>query len=135
MGVGPQAPYRGAPVFGFTGDAGAGYSIMEMETMSKYRIPAIMIVYNNNAWGVWGSGSRTARSQHMYLFQENIRYDKIAEGLGARGEYVTSPEAFTAALQRSYELASADGLSTLNNSLSNEEFNSRAYPPRTPTHA
>ena len=135
MGVGPQAPYKGAPVFGFTGDAGAGYSIMEMDTMSKYKIPAIMIVYNNNAWGVWGSGSRTARSQHMYLFQENIRYDKIAEGLGARGEYVTSPEEFTAALKRSYEVASADGVSTLINCQSKKEFTTRQYPPGTPRNA
>ena len=40
LGSGPQAPYQGAPVFGFTGDAGCGYSIMEMDTFAKYRIPS-----------------------------------------------------------------------------------------------
>jgi hypothetical protein len=32
------------------------------------------------------------RAMHMYLFQENLRYDKMAEGLGAVGEYVRSQE-------------------------------------------
>ena len=137
-GVGPQKPYKGAPVLTFTGDAGAGYSIMEMDTLSKYKIPAIVIVYNNNAWGVWGMGasggrSSTARAQHVYLFQENLRYDKIAESLGARGEYVTSPEEFRSALKRSYEVASADGVSTLINCQAKKEFTSgRDYPPGTP---
>ena len=39
---------------------------------------------------------------HMYMFQENLRYDKIAESLGTRGEYVRTPEELRAALKRSY---------------------------------
>lgn len=133
-GVGPQAPYKGAPVVGITGDAGAAYSIMEFETLGKYRIPAIMIVYNNNAWGVWSSGgSRGAvRAQHMYLFQENLRYDKIAEALGCNGEYVTSPDQFTPALQRSYDLAAREGISTLINCQGKKEFWTNQYPPAMP---
>ena len=129
QGVGPQAPYKGAPVFGITGDAGIAYSVMEFETLSKYRIPAIMIVYNNNAWGVWGSGRRSAKAMHMYLFQENVRYDKVAEGLGARGEYVTSPAEFLPAVKRSYEIAAAEGISTLINCQAKKEFWGNAYPP------
>ena len=47
-------------------------------------LPMIVIVYNNNAWGVWPNALRSARSMHMYVFQENLRYDKMAEGLGAQ---------------------------------------------------
>jgi len=64
-GVGPQAPYRGAPVFGITGDAGVGYSGMEFETLAKYRIPAVVLVYNNNAWGVFGSAASHALDAHV----------------------------------------------------------------------
>ena len=46
------------------------------------------MIYNNNSWGMWPQAVGSARSMHMYLFQENLRYDKMAEGLGARGEYV-----------------------------------------------
>src|SRR5260370_25962325 len=86
----------------------------------------VMIVYNNNAWGVQGSG----RAAHMYLFQENLRYDKMAEALGARGEYVTRPEDFTPALKRSYHIAAKDRVSTVINCQANREFWQRAkYPP------
>ena len=135
-GVGPQAPYKGSPVVGITGDAGAAYSIMEFDTLGKYRIPAVMIVYNNNAWGVWtsGAGRGAVRAQHMYLFQENLRYDKIAEALGCHGEYVTSAEQFLPALKRSYDIAAGEGISTLINCQGKKEFWTNAYPPAMPRH-
>lgn len=132
QGVGPQAPYRGAPVVGITGDAGFGYSGMEVETLSKYEIPAVLIVYNNNAWGTFGAGRRSARSLHMYLFQENVRYEKIAEALGGRGEYVTRAADFRPALERSYELAAREGVSTVINCQATKEFWTNAYPPGMP---
>ena len=129
LGVGPQKPYQGAPVFGFTGDAGSGYSIMEMDTFAKYRIPAVMTVYNNNAWGIYDLGN-TPRSKHLYLFQENLRYDKIAEGLGCRGEYVKTPAEYTAALKRSYDAAVKERASTIINCQALKEFGSPAdFPP------
>ena len=127
LGVGPQTPYRGAPVVCVTGDAGIGYSVMELETLSKYRIPAIIIVYNNDAWGVWPSGRGNAA--HMYLFQENLRYDKIAEALGARGEHVTKAEEFLPALKRSYQIAETEKVSTLINCQGKKEFWTNRYPP------
>ncbi len=135
QGTGPHAPYKGAPVVAVTGDAGFAYSAMELETLTKYRIPAIVIVYNNNAWGVWRSGesggrSRTSRAQHMYLFQENLRYEKIGEALGARGEYVTKAEDFAPALARSYQAAARERLSTVINCQAIKEFwSARDYPP------
>jgi thiamine pyrophosphate-dependent acetolactate synthase large subunit-like protein len=129
-GVGPQKPYRGAPVIGITGDAGFAYSGMEFETFGKYKVPSVIILYNNNAWGVFSSGARTARAYHMYLFQENLRYEKVAEGLGGRGEYVTTPEDFRAALARSYEIAAEQGISTVINCQAKKEFWSASqYPP------
>jgi len=126
LGAGAQAAYRGAPIIGITGDAGFAYSGMELETMSKYKMPVVMIVYNNNAWGVQGSG----RAAHMYLFQENLRYDRIAEALGARGEYVTRPEEFLPALKRSYQIAAREKVSTVINCQARREFWQRAqYPP------
>jgi thiamine pyrophosphate-dependent acetolactate synthase large subunit-like protein len=129
-GVGPQKPYQGAPVIGITGDAGFAYSGMELETFSKYRVPAVIILYNNNAWGVYSTGSRAPRAAHMYLFQENLRYEKIAEALGARGEYVTSPDEFKTALARSYKIAAGERVTTLINCQAKKEFwSSQDYDP------
>jgi len=72
----------------------------------------------------------SARSMHMYLFQENLRYDKMAEGLGARGEYVRTQQEFKDALARAYTAASRESASTLINCQALKEFTSaRDYPP------
>jgi len=129
-GVGPQAAYKGAPGLCITSDAGIAYSLFELDTAAKYKIPMITLVYNNNSWGMWPSAVRSARSMHMYIFQENLRYDKLAEGLGARGEYVRTQEELRAALRRSYTAAANDSVSTLINVQAIKEFTSqRDYPP------
>jgi len=129
-GVGPQAPYKGAPVLVVTSDAGIAYSMFEFDTAAKYKIPIITVVYNNNSWGMWPSAVGSARTMHMYLFQENLRYDKMAEGLGVHGEYVTTPEQMREALKRSYQIASKENVSSLINVQALKEFTSgRDYPP------
>jgi thiamine pyrophosphate-dependent acetolactate synthase large subunit-like protein len=129
-GIGPQAGYQGAPTVCITSDAGAAYSLFELDTAIKYGLPTVTIVYNNNAWGVWPNAARSARSMHMYLFQENLRYDQMAAGLGANGEYVRTPEEFREALARSYQLARDQKVSSLINCQALKEFTSpRDYPP------
>jgi len=129
-GVGPQAPYKGAPVLCITSDAGIAYSMFELDTAAKYKIPVIAVIYNNNSWGMWPSAVGSARSMHMYLFQENLRYDKMAEGLGARGEYVQTPQELRDALKRSYQAATKEMASTLINVQALKEFTSgKDYAP------
>jgi thiamine pyrophosphate-dependent acetolactate synthase large subunit-like protein len=121
-GVSVQAPFKGAPVICVTGDAGFGYTAMEMETLSKYRMPVIVIVYNNNAWGTWSGNSRNPQAMSLHLFQENLRYDKIGEALGAHGEYVTKPEDFKPALERCYQIASKESRPSVINCQAKKEF-------------
>ena len=125
LGVGPQAPYKGAPIVAITGDAGFAYSGMEIETMAKYKMPVVLVVYNNNAWGIMSQG----KPVHMYLFQENLRYDKIGEALGARGEYVTKPGDFLPALTRSYDIAAKQRISTVINCQSKREYWTNQFAP------
>ena len=129
-GVGPQAAWKGTPVLCITSDAGAAYSMFELDTASKFKIPTITLIYNNNSWGMWPSAANSPCSMQMYLFQENLRYDKLAEGLGARGEYVQTPEQLREALKRSYEAAAKESLSTVINVQAVKEFTSaKHYPP------
>ena len=121
-GVSVQAAYKGAPVVCITGDAGFGYTAMEVETLSKYRMPVIVIVYNNNAWGTWTGNRRSPVTLSMHLFQENLRYDKIGEALGAHGEYVTRPEDFRPALERCYQIAAKESRPSVINCQAKKEF-------------
>jgi thiamine pyrophosphate-dependent acetolactate synthase large subunit-like protein len=122
LGVGPQAPYKGHPIICTTGDGGVGYSIMEIETLAKYRLPAVVIVYNNNAWGTWSGVAREPLALPIHLFQENLRYDKVAEALGGYGEYVTKPADFRPALERAYAVAAKDRKPALVNCQGRKEF-------------
>ena len=129
-GVGPQKGYEGTPTICVTSDAGVAYSMFELDTANKYKLPTITIVYNNNAWGVWTNAARSARSLQMYLFQENLRYDQMAQGLGANGEYVRTVEEFRAALARAWKLARDQKVSSLINCQALKDFTSpRDYPP------
>jgi len=129
-GIGPHGAYQGAPVVVVTGDAGMAYSLLELDTYARYKLPVICLVYNNNCWGTFTMAESTPEALHMYLFQENLRYDKMAEHLGARGEYVRTPEELRAALKRSYDAAGKQGHSTLINCQGIKEFNlASRYPP------
>jgi acetolactate synthase I/II/III large subunit len=130
IGIGPHAAYQGSPVVVVTGDAGMAYSLLELDTFVKYKLPVICIVYNNACWGTYTMATETPRAMHMYMFQENLRYDKIAENLGTRGESVRTPEELRAALKRSYDAAAKQGYSTLINCYGLADFNqSGLYPP------
>lgn len=129
-GVGPQKGYEGTPTICITSDAGAAFSLFELDTAIKYGLPTITIIYNNNAWGVWPNALRSSRSMHMYLFQENLRYDQMAQAMGANGEYVRTPEEFRAALARAYKLARDNKISTLINCQGSKDFTAgKEYPP------
>lgn len=121
-GVGPQAAYKGHPIIAITGDAGFGYTGMEMETLSKYRLPAVVIVYNNNAWGTWEGQRNNKVGLPVHLFQENLRYDKLGEALGAHGEYVTTPADFRPALERAYQVALDESRPSVVNVQAKKEF-------------
>jgi thiamine pyrophosphate-dependent acetolactate synthase large subunit-like protein len=129
-GVGPQRAYKGAPSLCLTTDAGMGYTLLELDTAVKYKVPLISVVYNNDCWGTWTFGASSPRGMHIHLFQEGIRYDKIAESLGAYGAYVKTPEELRAALARSFEVASKESLPSLINVQAKKEFSSgREFPP------
>ncbi|MGC4027896.1 MAG: thiamine pyrophosphate-binding protein [Steroidobacteraceae bacterium] len=130
-GVGNQASHSGAPVFVLTGDACANYSLFEIDTAQKYRIPIITLVYNNDCWGSFGTAAATPRATHLHLFQEKVRYDKMAEALGARGAYVHTPEQLRAALQAAYDEAVRDKTSTVINCQGLRDFSIASKFPNT----
>jgi thiamine pyrophosphate-dependent acetolactate synthase large subunit-like protein len=136
FGYGYQAGFKGSPVVCITGDGGFGIDGMEMETLAKYRLPVIMIIYNNDCWGTWADFRPYIKgrpSEQIHLFQERLRYDKVGEGLGAHGEYVTRPEEFLPALERSYRIAVTESLPSVINCQGKKEFYLREqYPPGLP---
>ena len=143
FGYGYQADFKGHPVICVTSDAGFGIDGMEMETLTKYGLPVIVIIYNNDCWGTWADFRdyiKGRRSEQIHLFQEKLRYDKVGEALGAHGEYVTKPEDFLPALERCYKIAVNESLPSVINCQGKKEYYLKdqyppglpGYPPRAP---
>ena len=55
--------------------------------------------------GQSGRGVSRRNALPVHLFQENIRYDKVGEALGAHGGYVTKPAEFRPAIERAWQIA------------------------------
>jgi len=109
IGAGPLKPYQGGPIVTTTGDAGIGITAMEMNTLRKYHIPAMVLVWSNNTWGTWRSNSPAKSGdpvreprEHAHLFPENVRYDMLAQGLGCYGAYVKDPADVPGVIESAY---------------------------------
>jgi acetolactate synthase-1/2/3 large subunit len=128
LGVGPgyamaaRLAYPDRQVAILYGDGALGFSGMELETIVRLDLPVVAIVGNN---GIWGLEKHPMRAIYGYDLvadlRPGIRYDKMMESLGGRGEFVTEPDEIGPALKRAF----ASGEPTLVNILTDPEV---AYP-------
>jgi oxalyl-CoA decarboxylase len=104
MGIGMgyaigAAVTSGKPVVAIEGDSAFGFSGMELETICRYELPVVTIVFNNN--GVYrGTDVNPTGGKDVAptVFVKNARYDKMIEAFGGIGYQVTNPEEMTRAL-------------------------------------
>ena len=90
------------PVILLTGDGSFGLSAMELDSLARQGLPAVVVVSNNAGWGdvrhhqraVYGPGREVASRLAP------CRYDRLAEALGGGGETVTRLDAVRPALER-----------------------------------
>lgn len=80
------------------GDGSSAYSLMEMDTFIRHRLPVIAIIGNDASW------SQIARDQIDILKDDcgtvlaHSDYEKVAEAFGGRGRKVNTMEEFKRAL-------------------------------------
>jgi oxalyl-CoA decarboxylase len=88
----------GAPVIAIEGDSAFGFSGMELETICRYHLPIVVVVFNNG--GVYkGDGVNTASADPSpTTLMLNARYDRLIEAFGGKGYRATTPADLTAAL-------------------------------------
>jgi oxalyl-CoA decarboxylase len=107
MGIGMgyaigAAVTTGKPVVAIEGDSAFGFSGMEIETICRYSLPVVTIVFNNG--GIYrgddvnrGGGSDPSAT----AFVKDSRYDKLIEAFGGTGHHVTDVQGLTKALTES----------------------------------
>ena len=107
MGIGMgyaigAAVTTGKPVVAIEGDSAFGFSGMEIETICRYSLPVVTIVFNNG--GIYrgddvnrGGGTDPSAT----VLNKDSRYDKLIEAFGGTGHHVTDTQGLTKALTES----------------------------------
>ncbi len=88
------------PVVNITGDGSFGFTLNELDTARRYKLPVITVIHNNAAWGIIRSGQRKQLDFEMGTGLEDTDYAAIARGFGCNGEVVTRAEGVAPAMQR-----------------------------------
>jgi acetolactate synthase-1/2/3 large subunit len=103
MAIGAQIARPGRQVLALQGDGGFGISCMDMETLMRYKLPAVIVLFNNSTWA-GRALDRRAYYPNMGSWDNlsGIRYDKMFSELGIHTEYVENPEDIRPALERSF---------------------------------
>jgi acetolactate synthase-1/2/3 large subunit len=86
------------------GDGAAGFSLMDVDTLVRHRLPVVMICGNN---GIWGLEKHPMQALYGYDvaadLQPGCRYDQVVTALGGGGELVTDPDDIRPALRRAFD--------------------------------
>jgi acetolactate synthase-1/2/3 large subunit len=92
-----------AQVVAVLGDGAAGFALMDIDTLVRHRLPAVLVVGNNGIWGLEKHPMRAVYGWDVACdLQPECRYDLVATALGAGGELVTDPEEIGPALDRAF---------------------------------
>ncbi len=115
MGIGmgyaiAAAVESGKPVVALEGDSAFGFSGMEIETICRYDLPVVTVIFNNS--GIY-RGDPSGAAPSPTGFVADARYDKIIEAFGGAGYHVAD----TKSLQSAVSEALASGKPALINAV------------------
>ena len=85
------------------GDGAAGFSLIDVDTLVRHKLPVVMIMGNNGAWAL-----EKGPMQMIYGYDvvadlaPQTRYDEVVKALGGAGEMVTDPAQIGPAMDRAF---------------------------------
>jgi acetolactate synthase-1/2/3 large subunit len=95
------APDR--PVFLVSGDSAFRFNMQELETAVRYKLPIVMIVAVDGAYGMEKSAQARVFGREAPWFGSDhapVRFDQVARAMGCHGEYVDCAIDLKPALER-----------------------------------
>lgn len=85
------------------GDGAIGFSLIEIDSLVRHKLPVVMVVGNNSAWGLEKHPMQSLFGYDVAAdLGHQTRYDQVAIALGAGGEFVTEPSKIGPALDRAF---------------------------------
>lgn len=102
--MGARVTYPDRQICVLLGDGAAGFSLMDVESLVRQRLPAVIVVGNN---GIWGLEKHPMRGMYGYDvaadLQPGLRYDQVVTALGGAGETVSRAADLEPALRRAFD--------------------------------
>jgi acetolactate synthase-1/2/3 large subunit len=101
--MGARITYPDRQVCVLMGDGAAGFSLMDVESLVRQRLPVVIVVGNN---GIWGLEKHPMNAMYGYDvaadLQPELRYDDVVRALGGAGETVRAAGDLAPALERAF---------------------------------
>jgi acetolactate synthase-1/2/3 large subunit len=101
--IGARVADPHAPIVLLLGDGAAGMSLMDLDTLVRHKLPVVIVLGNNSAWGL-----EKGPMQMIYGYDvladlaPQTRYDQVVTALGGAGELITRPRDIGPALDRAF---------------------------------
>jgi acetolactate synthase-1/2/3 large subunit len=86
----------------FNGDGSMGFNFMEFDTAIRHRLPIIVVINNDLAWGMIKHGNEITFGKDNLQGSELglVRYDRMVQAMGGYGELIRDPADIAGALMR-----------------------------------
>ncbi len=99
--IGAQLAKPDKQIYAIMGDGSFMFNVQELETARRLKLPIIIIVVNDQAYGMIKAGQKMVYQQR-YIGVDffDVRYDKLAESMGCFGIRVTQPQDINHALEK-----------------------------------
>ncbi len=102
--IAAQTAHPDSRVLCLTGDGSVGLNFAEFDTMVRHRLPVVVVVNNDQQWGMSKHGQELMYGKGRTVVSElgPTRYDLAAAGFGCHAEHVERPEDIVPALARAF---------------------------------
>ena len=96
--IGAKLAEPGRDVVCVTGDGAAGFNFMEMQSAARERLRITTVVLAEGSWTMEEPSELMGYGRTFGTEMGEVRWDRVAEGLGCRGFYAAKPEEVAPAL-------------------------------------
>jgi len=90
------------PVLLLSGDGAIGFTIAELEIAVRHKVPIVVVVADDQAWGIVASGQKKSLGEPMASLLGPVDFTRVAQGFGARGVRVEKAEDLAPAVRQAF---------------------------------
>ena len=103
--IGAQLAKPDKKVYAIMGDGSFMFNVQELETARRLKLPVVIIVINDQAYGMIKAGQKLAYKQR-YIGVDffDVRYDKLAESMDCFGIRIKNPQEIKPALEKALDV-------------------------------